>query len=380
MGAAMLRHRALLPLGLLVLAAAPALGGCSFEPAKGVGMQDSLTLDLFAPPVDELNTPYVAGAKFDVTISSNGYGSMSGWTVVSSDPSVIAVGAANPRQPQDFPVTAAGSGHATLSVLDASGKVLDSHPVDVDEPDSVQLHAHGLMMAGMDDSQTQVTHASVVEGGRATFLVRYFKGSQELWGNGAVQPAATGSVTVTTKESGFGDARDWIELDAAQAGSGQVSLGVGGQNVATVPVDVVGVDQVARVTLYPQSESGAKDGAQLYVFARALDAQGGDVWGGSFDWAAGGAAVTSGAGSLGGPTDLLAYTYEHAQSESVSATLGTYSSSATVHGNGATLDTSANVGCAVARGAGTGGGAGGFALLLGAAGVVAARRRRGPRS
>ena len=338
-------------------------------------MQDSFEITLFGPAQEDLHTPYVAGAKFDINVATTGYSSVStAWTLTSSDPTVLRVDTQSTQL--DFHVTAVGTGHATLTVADASGKVLDQHDIDVAEPDSVQLAAHGLLLAGQSDSQAQVTQASLVAGGTATFLVRYYKGSQELYGNGAVTTTSTGAVTATTRTSSFSDARDWVELDAGQAGTGQVALAVGGQTVATIPAQVVAPNVIASIGALAQDTTGAKDGDTLYVFARAFDAQGGDLYGASFSWQVAG--VTIGATASSAPSDVLTYSYKGSADETLSVVLDGHSSSIDVHGTGGTIGSTENVGCSVAKAPGDGAAPGGVMVLaLAAAGVFAARRRRG---
>jgi hypothetical protein len=373
-------------LSLLALVALPA--GCSFndgfsvslDPGKSVAMQDSFEITLFSKAQDDLHTPYVAGAKFDIDVATTDYPDTTGWRLSSSDSRVLSV---NGQSGMSFHVTATGVGQATLTVRDGAGNVMEQQDVAVDQPDGVQLAAHGLLLAGYSDDQAQVTQASVVQGGVATFLVRYFKGSQELYGNGAVTPASTGAVTATTTTSSFADARDWLEVDAGQeAGSGQVALAVGGQTVATIPAVVVPSTAIASVGTAVQSDINAQDGNSLLIFARAFDAQGTDVYGGSFEWVAGGVAARPQAPGSG-PSDVLSYTYKSGGAEIVTASIAGMSSSATVHGTivngvGGTVMSSQDTGCSVATAPGPAslapGGALAVVALAGAA--TAARRRR----
>jgi hypothetical protein len=348
------------------------------NPGPSVAMQDSFELDLLGPATDDLHTPYVNGAKFDITIATTGYTATAttSWSLESGDSTVIRVDGST--SPGNFQVETVGTGHTTLSVVDAKGNVLDTHGVDVAEPDSVQLCAHGLLLGGLSDAQAQVTQASVLEGGTATFLVRYFQGSQELWGNNAVRPTGTGAVTAMTTTSSFGDDRDWVEVDAAQPGTGQVSLVVGGSTMAVIPTTVVASSAIQSVGALAQSDANASNGNTLYVFARAFDAQGGDVYGASFAWQVGGAAVSSALTGSSMPSDVLSYTYSSSASETVSDELGSFASPLiTIHGTGAAVESTAEVGCSVARAAGSNGAAGGgLVLVLGAAAMLWVRRRR----
>ena len=362
-------------LGLLAFVPACSI---NLDPGPSVAMQDTFEITLFSKATDDLHTPYVQGATFGVNIATTDYPSsaVAGWSLKSSNPAVVQV--ESPGGNGAYQITTTGVGSAVLSVVDSSGKVLDAHAVDVAQPDHVELCAHGLLLGGYTDSQSQVTQATVVQQGTATFLVRYYLGSQELFGNNAVTVTGTGAVTANTVTSSFGDDRDWVEVDAAQAGSGQVSLAVAGVAPTVIPTTVVAPGAVQSIGMLPQSDTGAADGNQLYVFARAFDAQGLDIYGASFSWTANGAPVTAAAGS-GMPTDVLAYSYKASASESVSDSLPPYTSSPiTIHGTGATVESTTDVGCSVARARGTG--AGGLLMLGLVAGAALASRRRRARA
>ena len=134
-------------------------------------MQDTFEITLFSKATDDLHTPYVQGASFGITIATTDYPSsaVAGWTLKSSNPAVVQVG--SPGGNGVYQITTTGVGSAVLSVVDSSGKVLDAHAVDVAQPDHVELCAHGLLLGGYTDSQSQVTQATVAQQGIATFLV-----------------------------------------------------------------------------------------------------------------------------------------------------------------------------------------------------------------
>lgn len=365
---------------LALLTVASACNPVNLDPGPSVAMQDTFEITLFSKATDDLHTPYVQGAKFSIDIATTDYPSsaLAGWTLQSSNPAVVQVQGSQ-NSGSSYAIAAVGTGETVLSVLDASGHVLDSHTVDVAQPDHVELCAHGLLLGGYTDGQSQVTQATVIQQGTATFLVRYYLGSQELFGNNAVVATGTGAVTASTTTSSFGDDRDWVEVDAAQPGSGQVSLAVGSEAPTVIPATVVAPSAVQSVGVLPQTDAGASDGDQLYVFARAFDAQGLDIFGASFTWNVNGAPATGTLPSGTQPSDVLAYTYKGSASESVSDGLASYTSSAvTIHGTGATVESTADVGCSVARASGTGTG-GELALGLVVAGAVASRRRRSRR-
>jgi hypothetical protein len=367
-------------LALLALVAIAPACSVNLDPGPSVAMQDTLEINLFSKATDDLHTPYVQGATFGISIATTDYpdGATAAWTLRSSNPAVVQVVGPQPSG-ASYQITTVGAGHATLTVVDGGGHVLDSHDVEVAQPDHVELCAHGLLLGGYSDGEAQVTQATVVQQGVATFLVRYFLGSQELFGNHAVTATGTGAVTASATTSSFGDDRDWVEVDAAQAGAGQVSLAVAGIAPTVIPAAVVARAAVQSIGMLPETDTGASDGQQLYVFGRAFDAQGRDIFGGSFTWTVNGAALTAtpATSSASTPTDVLAYTYKGSASESVSDGLAAYTASPiTVHGTGATIESTSDIGCSVARAAGGSAPGGLLVVGLAAGGALVSRRRR----
>ena len=369
----------------LVAAAIPALAaGCTNTPHVA-SLQDSFGGDVFAAFAGNpngLSTPYVEGSKFKITVQPGGNADSTGWVLKSSDPTVMTVGSAPESGTEDWQVTAMGAGHATLTVLDSSGKQLDSEGIDVDVPTSVQLCAQGLLLTGFTDTQATVTSIRVVSGGTGTFLVRYFAGSQELAGNNALRPTGSGVATASAVAANF-SVRDFLEVTATDMGSGSVTLGVG-QTQTPVAVEAVDPSAVAAVGLFKQSDSNAKKGDTLYVYGRATDSQASDIFGASFVWDVNGTPLPAHPMFVGGPTDLLTYQFDPSQSETVGDSLGTMSASGQVHGAPVTTTEAStqNVGCSVARGAGAGGGAGvaGVGLFAAAVALMVSRRRRAARA
>jgi hypothetical protein len=345
--------------------------GCTIN-QHPAGLQDNLgtfTLD----NSNALHTPYVAGSRFTITVEAGAHATNDGWKLTSSDPSVLQVGVPQGSGTSDFPVQAGASGHATLTVTDKNGNVIDTAGVDVAVPTRIQLCEQGLLYAGYTDDQAAVGSAQVVSGGTATFLARYFAGSQELFGNNALT-ASNSSLALAAVTSTSFSVRDFVQVTGVSTGTTSVHLAAGGTTL-DLPVTVVDPGAVSSVTLAAQSESGASDNQVLFVFARALDSNGRDVYGSSFAWSAAGQSL-AGNGNSNDPTDLLTYHYQSSGSENVMASVDGHAASATVHGAPSTTSTSTseNVGCSVGHGAGTPGSAA-AGILVGLA-ILASRRRR----
>jgi hypothetical protein len=351
--------------------------GCGSDHAAS--MQDNLGLELNLGNDNILHTPYVAGSRFNITLQAGPHTTNDGWKLTSSDPTVLQVGATGAANSGAFNAVAAGAGHTTLTVTDKSGNVIDSADVDVDVPTRIQLCEQGLLYAGYSDDQAALTSVQVVNGGTATFLARYFSGSQELFGNNALTASNT-TVALASVTSTSLSASDFVEITGIGTGMTTVPLAAGGTTL-NVPVTVVDPTAVKKVTLAPQSENGASDGQQLHVFARAFDANGADVYGSSFAWSVDGNTPSCCPNSPD-PSDLLFYQYHSSGTENVAASLDGQSASTTVHGtpSSTNVSSSENVGCSVARGVGAGGSAGAVGTFLLGLVVLASRRLRSNRA
>jgi MYXO-CTERM domain-containing protein len=319
-----------------------------------------------------LHTPYVAGSQFTISVGTGAHATNDGWQVTSSNPDVLALSPSTTTTTQ-FQAIAGQPGHTTLSVVDVNGKVLDTAGVDVDVPTRIQLCEQGLLYAGVPDDQAALSSVQVVNGGTATFLARYFSGSQELWGNNALTAKGTPQALARVVSTSF-SISDFVQVTGASSGATTVHLAAGGGTL-DVPVTVVDPAVVEHVALLAQSPGGASDGTTLAVFARATDSNGSDVYGSSFSWTADGQ-VLPGYVDATDPTDLLMYSYHPSSSEQVEAQLGSENASATVHGSPASTYTqsSGDTGCSVGRGGGSGSSA--VAGVLVGLAVLAARRRR----
>jgi hypothetical protein len=313
-------------------------------------MADSFDLDLFGQHTDDLHTPYVAGANVAITVNSDGTQDSSGWTLVSSDTSVISVTQAL-TSAGGAQVKAVGPGGATLRVVDASGKVLDSSNVSVAIPDQVSLYAEGPLLTGATDASAQVTTANVVAGGYATFLVRYFQQGTELYGSGALTTSSTNGLNATTVSASFATDRDFLQVGTPtiEGMTGSVALTVGGQVVGEIPITTVPASAVTHVEILAQSAAGASKGTTLTLYAHAVDATAANVYGASFDWSIDGVNAGGGGSALDAedPTDLFTYQYDSSVSETVSASYDGFSPSIVAHGQGGSVGSSADVGCSV---------------------------------
>jgi MYXO-CTERM domain-containing protein len=355
--------------GLCCLLAVAGLGACG--PTYSMTDDVDITWDFGATLSkfdDDLHRPYVRGSKVTLFAhSSEDNPDFRGWTIVSSDPNVFRVD----DNIVDVSASrlsshgqAVGTGTAELTLLDASGDEVGSATAEVVVPDRVELAAHGSLILGRDD-EAPVNEARVMVGGQATYLVRYFRGGTQLYGNGVLTVNAPAGVTPQARTSFLFENREWLTLDAtaAGAGTGSMELLADGVKVASVPVVVVPETAIVDVVLLTQSEKGRADGDWMVTLAQAYDGNGARIFGVDYTWNVDGVMQI-------GDGDLYRYRFKKGQFQMVQARRGSHTDSAMIQSDEGHVGSTNNIGCS------TGGGASWLVGLVGVGMIVVRRRRR----
>jgi MYXO-CTERM domain-containing protein len=321
-----------------------------------------LTLSRFD---DDLHAPYVRGAKVTLFArSSDENPDFRGWTIVSSNPAVFRIdenvvdgdaGALTARG------QAMGEGSVELALLDASGEEVGHGVAEVVVPDRVELDAHGSLILGRDD-EAPVSEARVLAAGRATYMVRYFRGSRELHGNGVLRVVAPEGVTPQPRTSFLFENREWLTLETTVPMSGALDVYADEVKVATVPVVVVPDTEIVDVVLLTQSERGHEDGDWLVALAQAYDGDGERLFGVEYIWDVDGVSQV-------GDGDLYRYRFKQGQFQMVQATRGRHSDAVMIQSDEGRVGSTNDIGCTAG---------GGGSLVVGVVGLalVGVRRRR----
>lgn len=327
-----------------------------------------LTLD-FSPlvgPSDSLHSPYVTGAQVTVYAqSSDSDADESAWTIESADPSVVRVdttagGRAN--------VVAVGPGTTSLRLRDGAD-VVHSEQVEVRAPVAAELLWHGELLLGHDEAAARVDDATILDGGTATFLVRWVDADgRRLSGNGALRVEAQSEISANVVRSFLFEDRDWLRLTPRSVGPHGVAIFAGDTAVGAFHVSAVGAGSVDHIVIEGQSEAGHSRGACLVMLAVARDSADDPIYGAEYTWDVDGEALRT-------YGDVLHYDFDPALPVTVGATFGDARSEATVHASGGYVASSSNaIGCSA-----TGSNANsGLALLVPVAlvGLWMSRRRR----
>jgi MYXO-CTERM domain-containing protein len=229
-------------------------------------------------------------------------------------------------------------------------------------PDRVELDAHGSLILERDD-EAAVGEARVVEGGEATYLVRYFRGDRELHGNGVLTAEMAAGVTAQVRTTFLFENREWLTLGASAAGTSTVQLSADQVKVGSVPLVVVPEAAISDVVVLAQSEKGHKDDDWLAALAQAYDGNGARIFGVDYAWNVNGVMQV-------GDGDLYRYRFKQGMYEMVRAQRGAHGDAAMIQSDQGYVDSTNNVGCAV-------GGSGSLVVGLVGLGLVGRRRRRG---
>jgi hypothetical protein len=312
-----------------------------------------------------LHSPYVTGTPLTLHVtSSDDKQDFSGWTISSSDSTVLAIDAVSVDS-SDVIAKAhtVAAGTADLVVHDADGKEVGHGHTEVAAPDRIELDAHAYLIMAMDD-QAPVDEVRIVQGGTATYLVRYFNGDRELHGFGVLGVNAPPAITATPRTTFLSESREWLQLTATAGGDAALEMVVDGVSRGTITAHVVPETDMANVVLIDQPEKGHKDGDWLVAYAQAYDAANNRLFGVDYTWSIDGVQQT-------GDGDLYRYEYKQGDYQTVTATRGSLADSAQIQSDAGYVDSSNNLGCADAGG----GGAGVGGLVVAA--IVMRRRRSG---
>ena len=335
-----MRMRSCLVASLLVLAAS----GCN-----QVSLVDDIDLALdfhtFTGPFDSLHSPYVQGSAMSIFVQrSDSRENMVGWTIESEDPSVFTISDVSNNNKGNFSAVghARSAGFATIVIRDHAGAPQHTRKIEVALPDRVELFAHGLLIIGRDPSEATISEARVQQGGTATYLARYFRGSDLLSGNGALTVEPPAGVTAQVQKTFLFEDRDWLQLSPGQTGNFSVGLVVGGVHIQDLPLTAVPSSDVASLRLLGMDESHAHRGDHLVVLAQASDAQTRTVYGVEYAWQLDNQAQL-------GLGDLYRYDYVGGAPRMLTANFGNMTSTVAIHGTGF-VDSTNNVGCSYGGG------------------------------
>jgi hypothetical protein len=326
-------------------------------------------LDFSLGKKDHLTTPYVVGAEVGLWVrdeSSDRDTDFTGWSLASSDPEVLRISGAASTEAERVSARAfaMGDGVADLILVDDEGRAVTSVEVPVHFPTHFELQAAAPAFLKRPDLPATTERPQVLVDGEATFLVRYFDGPRQLYGNGALQVGSDPDMRAWVAHSYLFENRDWLQLSPREEGAHIVDLRVGGRTVSELEVRAVGPDDVAEIVLYGEDESRAAAGQRLLVIAQAYDEDAEPIYGVDYVWS-----LEDQEEDEHG--DMFRYVYDPDARSTLAADFGDAHAEATIRGTEGWVGSSNEIGCSVVAHRRT---PAWSLLLLGVA--LATRRRR----
>jgi hypothetical protein len=271
-------------LGLVLLA------GCTSE----FTFTDSVNSRLFefkprADAGDELSTPYVLGAKFEVFVEDNEEETdFVDWSIEVVDPKVLQIADAPYRLSPHIlgvEVIAAGEGVTELLLRDTTHTIRGSAAVEVKRPTRAKLFAAPIYALENPDFRGETPRPRILVGGTATFAVEYLHKDLRLQGSTELQVEGTRELDASVRHSELADNRNWVQFTVLTEGRHQAQLNLGGLPVETVDIDGVRTSMIAGVELIdgdpgtPQEEAG-----EWMLVAQAVSEDKQPVYGVDFEW------------------------------------------------------------------------------------------------
>ena len=326
--------------------------------AQHLAFDDDLdpTVD-FAPTQHEgLNSPYVRGASFDITVRRDGVRDLASESLVSSDDQVLDVVDLHLEEGELVAtVEAIGEGEAFVEVHDDRGRVVDARRVEVALPAEVELRHEHVVRMGLEDQDW-----ALAAGGQGTYVATYRdEEGRRLAGSGVLEARSPGWVIEV--DHFVDEDADWIVLDAAQADQGVLRLNVDGELIETREVPIAAPWEIDGVVVERESDVGLGREHLVRAWAVGLMADGTLVHGLDIQWHADGVDLTRGDTQLyrpDGPETALFASFGELQDHQV----------VSVSGFVGNVGGTSSLGCS-ASGLGA-------SMALGLVGLLAVRRRR----
>lgn len=348
------------------LALVPLLAACGSPSSSGVYLDDDLSFDLISARQDHLEAPYVAGTALTLFVNAVDAEAtdFSAWSVESSDPEVFEILEVSAHHHDlDAEARAVSPGTAMVEVYDAGGRLVHETPVSVALPDRVEVQPQVRSFVPTLDEAPLSEAPQVLVLHPTTFEVQYWAGGEQLAGHGALEVHGPAALDLQVGQSHLSEAGEWLHLEALEAGSWTVELGVGGEEVGSLEVVALELEALVGIQLVVEEESGATSGETLHAVALGLDEAGSFIYGLTPSW-------ELGASRLEGHGDVLAYGYDPEHLRPLAVALGELQAETWIHGRSGSVESSADVGCAsvaspVMK----------MSWLLGMLGVLGVRRR-----
>ncbi|WAS93790.1 MYXO-CTERM sorting domain-containing protein [Nannocystis punicea] len=239
---------------------------------------------------DELSTPYVLGAQFEVFVEDNDQETdFVGWKVESMDPKVLHLRAEPYKMSPHIlvvEVDAIGEGVTELLLKDTSGAIRGSAAVEVKRPTRAKLFAAPIYALDNPDFRGETPHPRILVGGTATFAVEYLHEDIRLQGSTDIQVSSSAAIDATIRHSELVDNRNWLQVSVAGQGRHSAELWLGDNLVEEVDIYGVPSSMIAGVELIDGDATTPDELAgEWLLVAQAVAEDKQPIYGVDFEWA-----------------------------------------------------------------------------------------------
>jgi MYXO-CTERM domain-containing protein len=238
---------------------------------------------------DELSTPYVLGAEFEVFVEDNEQETdFIGWSITSTNPKVLRLRDEPYRTGEHIlalDVAAAGEGTAELLLHDNFGELRGSAAVEVLRPTRAKLFAAPIYALENPDFRGETARPRVLAGGTATFAVEYLHDDIRLQGATDIKVESTGALEGAVRSSELAHNRNWVQFTVEREGEHTAELWLGDRMVERVTVDGVGPGAIAGIELIDSDPATPDELAgEWLLVAQAVSEDKVPVYGVDFEW------------------------------------------------------------------------------------------------
>lgn len=239
---------------------------------------------------DELSTPYVLGAQFEVFVEDNDRETdFMGWHVDVADPKVLQLRAEPYKMAPHIlvvEVAAFGEGVTELLLKDTTGAIRGSAAVEVKRPTRAKLFAAPIYALDNPDFRGETPRPRILVGGTATFAVEYLHDDIRLQGSTDIQVAGSSSIDASVRHSELVDNRNWLQISVGAEGRHSAELTLGDMLVEQVDIDGVRPGMIAGVELIDGDATTPDELAgEWLLVAQAVAEDKQPIYGVDFDWA-----------------------------------------------------------------------------------------------
>lgn len=324
---------------------------------------------------DGLSRPYARGTTVNLRVTDASPDTT--WQIVSDNPAIFAVeGVALDNGALTAVGRAVADGETTVRVVDEDGKTVVTETAVVRAANQARIYTHAsFRISGRTDTAlaaAQLSAATVLVNGKASFAIAYFSDSDRLFGRGILETTPNPALTVENKTTMGVTTNEFLFVTPTVAGAHTLELRQGDRILASLPIDAVDASALTALTLEEEQGADAGNGAEIWLYAKVLDNQQRDVLGVYVDWLLNGAPQADKNGKPAAKGDLYRYNRDKNKTMTVTAKVGALEVSKDVHASAGFVYDTTYLGCSAMGDPATS-----LATLLfvGAAALVARRRK-----